>query len=52
MNRPWRTLGAGWIFALLALLVGIALLFSIGLGSLTPHLVAIAIILLALALLL
>lgn len=41
----------GWLLALGALVCGLALLFSVALGSLTPHLVGLGITLLALALL-
>lgn len=39
----------GWLFALGALVCGLALLFGIALGQLTPHLVGLGITLLALA---
>jgi hypothetical protein len=41
----------GFLFALGALVCGLALLFGIALGDLTPHLVGLGITLLALALL-
>lgn len=41
----------GFLLALAALVCGLALLFGIALGDLTPHLVGIAIVCLALALL-
>ena len=41
----------GFLLALAALVCGVAILFGIALGELTPHLVAIAIVCLALAIL-
>jgi hypothetical protein len=41
----------GFLLALAALVIGICLFFGIALGSLTPHLVPLAIIFLALAVL-